>query len=125
MSEIQTKKNEEILPQGTYTGTNLAFITAGSDVLSSIQFQHPSEGIVEFAVSNDTETKEMQDKLWSPISVRLQGTTTFLSSIDFSTTGPDPVMIRFGCFSYAFLKITLTTAGGEFRGVYNVPIEGC
>lgn len=125
MADIEIKKNRDVLPEQTYTGVNLAFITAGSDTLSSIQFKHPEEGTVEFAVSNDTETKEMQDKLWSPVQVKLQGTTTYLPSIDFSTTGPDPVMVEFSCFAFAFLKITLTTAGGIFRATYNVPLEGC
>lgn len=125
MSEIETKKNKVIIPEQAYTGTNLAFITAGSDTLSSIQFKHPEVGTVAFAVSNDTETKQMQDKDWTPVLVKLQGTSTYLPFIDFSTTGPDPVMVEFSCFAYAFLRITLTGSGGIYKGVYNVPLEGC
>jgi hypothetical protein len=115
------KKNFDVFPENTYVGANLGFITAGNNILGSIQFKHPNEGIAEFAVSNDFDTKEMVDKLWTPISVRLQGTTVFIPSIDFSLVAPDPVMVKFGCFSFAFLKVTLTTAGGIFRAIYNVP----
>lgn len=125
MAEIETKKNKVVLPEQAYTGTNLAFITAGSDTLSSIQFKHPGVGTVAFAVSNDTDTKAFASKDWTPVLVKLQGTTTYLPTIDFSTTGPDPVMVEFSCFAYAFLKITLTASGGTYKGVYNVPLEGC
>ena len=123
MAEIITKKNKNIIPQQFYTGTTLAFITAGSDVLSSIQFMHPEEGTVKFAVSNDTQTKAMEDKLWSPVQSKLQGSTVFLPAIDFSTTGADPVMVEFKCFAFAFLRITLETTGNIFRATYNVPLE--
>ena len=124
MANMRTKKNKDVLPYNTYTGTNLSFITAGSDVLSSIQFQHPEEGTVSFAVSNDTETKAMTDKLWTPVQVKLQGTATYISDIDFSTTGSDPVMIEFNNFAFSFLKITLVTTGNIFRATYNVPMKG-
>ena len=121
--KIITKKNRDVIPNNTYTGTNLAYITAGNDTLSSIQFKHPEEGTVSFAVSNDISTEEFGNKLWTPVLTKLQGTTTFIPTIDFATTGPDPVMVEFKCFAFAFLRITLTTTGNIFRATYNVPFK--
>jgi len=115
------KKNFDIFPLATYTGANLGFVTAGNNILGSIQIEHPETGTMEFAVSNDFDTKEMVDKLWTPMPVRLLGSSSYITSIDFTTTGADPVIVKFGCFSFAFLRCTLTTVSGDYRVIYNVP----
>jgi len=118
-------KNIEVFPEGAYNGANLSYVTAGSFTLASLQIQHPEVGTLAIAISNDYKTVPFADKLWTPLPVRLLGQTTFINEIDFATTGPDPVIVKFGCFSNAFLKFTLTGTGGIYRAVYNVPDGVC
>jgi len=113
------KKNQEIFPETSYSGTNLSYLTAGNNILGSIQIKHPAEGTFELAVSNDYDTKYFEEKLWTPLPVRLLGQTTYISLITF--TDEEPTIIKLGCFSFAFLRATLTASGGIYRAIYNVP----
>lgn len=113
------KKNKEIFPEGVYDGTNISYVTAGNNILGSIQIKHPSDGMFELAVSNDYDTKDFGDKLWTPLPVRLLGENTYIPFITF--TDEEPTVIKLGCFSFAFLRATLTGSGGIYRAIYNVP----
>jgi len=116
---MQTKRNQEILPESTYTGTNVAYITTGSNVLGSFHIDHPELGELSFAVSNDLDPI-FANKTWIPIQVKPQG-GTLAPIIDFTLTGADPVGVNSPCNGFAFMRLTLTNANGIYRIIYNAP----
>lgn len=119
------KTNKIIFPQDIYTGANISYFKIPNDSLGSIQIDHPATGTLEVAASIDYQNQNYDEKSWTVLPVKLLGGSVFLPIITFTDT--EPTIIKFSCASFAFLRLTLTGAGGTYRAIYNSPLKngGC
>lgn len=113
------RSNSEVFPRASYTGTNLSYFEVANELHSCLQVEHPATGTLSLEISVDYKNQAYADKLWSPLPVRLQGSTVYLDTITFTTTTPS--IIKLDCSPYSFIRATLTGSGDFYRVIYNSP----